>query len=125
VKSFFSFLKEEESTLDTTIWSTENNSGSLRELLDSTKDSSVVRPVEISDLLPKTTKWDGDKSEWNRVKQVNLDHPITVIHKEGEVHAIADGHHRIHSANSLGRTHINANIIDFEMLPDKFKEIFG
>jgi len=128
MKSFFQFLKEEEekSPLDTTVWSTENNSGSLRELLDSTEEHSSVQPVEIAKLLPKTTKWEGDEKEWERVKKVDLSHPITMISgKDGEVHSIPDGHHRIHAANAQGMTHINARVIPFDSLPEKFKEIFG
>lgn len=128
MKSFLCFLKEEEekSPLDTTVWSTENNSGSLRELLDSTEEHSSVQPVEISKLLSKTTKWEGNEKEWERVKTVDLSHPITVIAgKDGEVHSIPDGHHRIHAANAQGMTHINTRVIPFDSLPEKFKEIFG
>lgn len=128
MKSFLLFLQEEneKSPLDTTVWSTENNTGSLRELLNSTEEHSSVVPLEIQKLLPKTTKWQGDEKEWERVKKVNLSHPITVITgKNGEIHSIPDGHHRIHAANAQGMTHINARVISFDSLPEKFQEIFG
>lgn len=127
MKSFLQFLQEEEkSTLDTTTWSTEKNTGSLRELLDSTEDASSIQPIELQRLLPKTTKWEGDESEWERVKNVDLSHPITVITgKDGEVHSIPDGHHRIHAANAQGMTHINARVIPYHSMPEKFQEIFS
>lgn len=127
MKSFLQFIQEEEeSTLDTTTWSTKNNTGSLRELLNSTEHASSIQPIELQKLLPKTTKWEGDESQWERVKKVDLSHPITVITgSNGEIHTIPDGHHRIHAANAKGMTHINARVIPHDSLPEKFREIFS
>jgi len=124
MKSFLCFLKEEEekSPLDTTVWSTENNSGSLRELLDSTEEHSSVQSVEIAKLLKKLTT----SPEENKSKNIDLSYPVVVIVDEnGEILVIADGHHRIREANKRGMTHINARVIPFDSLPEKFKEIFG
>ena len=127
MKSFLQFLEEEEkSTLDTTIWSTEKNTGSLRELLDSTKDVSRVESIEIEKLLPKVTKWEGIEFEWEKIKQVDLSYPIIVITgKNGEVHSIPDGHHRIHAAKAQGMTTVLAIVIPYDLMPEKFQEIFS
>lgn len=124
MKSFLLFIKE-DSTLDTTTWSVDDITGSLRELLSSTKESSSVIPVEIEKLWPKTTKWEGEESQKERIRNIDLSHPITVIQdEEGNILSIPDGHHRIHAAKEEGMTHIPSRVIPADALNDKFRRLF-
>lgn len=87
---------------------------------------SKTEPIALSTLIPKTIPVANMTSpkHQRRIDEADLSCPITVILKEGNIHVVADGHHRIHSALQKGMTHLPATLIPFESLTYPFNEIF-
>lgn len=52
-----------------------------------------------------------------RVGRANLEYPIVVVRMPDGKLCIADGFHRAEKVMSLGHTHIEAYVIDYDMLP--------
>lgn len=54
------------------------------------------------------------KREPERVKNANLEHPIIVIKREGQIRWVLDGNHRLQRATDENRENIKAKILDLD-----------
>ena len=123
-----SVIKE---SFEETGWGGEDgNRVSVGEVLDYFEEKNI-KPIDmnIEEVFYKLSN--GEETlrvitSEDRVNAANLDYPIKVIKRNGEIEYALDGNHRLQKAKNAGKKTIKAFVLDLddELTPDIYKNLF-
>ena len=123
-----SVIKE---SFEETGWGGEDgNRVSVGEVLDYFEEKNI-KPIDmnIEEVFYKLSN--GEETlrvitSEDRVNAANLDYPIKVIKRNGEIEYALDGNHRLQKAKNVGKETIKAFVLDLddELTPDIYKNLF-
>ncbi len=114
-----------ESSWEETSWETDTEKITIQDVLSHVDDKTYDIPVKhILDTL-------GDsftivKKDLDRILKADLNYPIIIVKKKGELSYILDGNHRMKKAIEIGADTIKSKILDLDKadIPPVFKELF-
>ena len=110
--------------LDDKWTSDDNQTVTLRELLDIVKDIPVTK-VSTKKLIKHALHGDNP-DEQKSIEKADLKYPVLVLVNDNKsIKFIVDGHHRIQKAFKHKLPTIKAKLIKFSELPKKFREVLG
>ena len=123
--------------LDYTVWNSSDNTVvvSLRDILEYFQMRNI-KPIKMkteeifyklsneNEILHIIEK--GGKDSEERVKNANLDYPITVVKRDCDIEYVLDGNHRLQKAKNTGEKFIEINVLDLNdpSIPEEFWDIF-
>jgi len=115
-----------ESSWDETSWETDTEKITIQDVLDYLDNDEVYNlPVKhIADTLGDS--FTSVKKDLDRILKADLNYPIIIVKKKGELSYILDGNHRMKKAIEIGADTIKGKILDLdsENIPPVFKELF-
>lgn len=121
LKTFESF-EQPEGTGDQSFWEAEVDGEKIRitlnDVLEYIDGGVEIDPNDIKNLLIDVER------DPKRVEAADLSYPIIVVRSNGEFKSILDGQHRVVKALKDG-VNIRAKILDLDLAPDKFIQVFG
>ena len=107
-------------------WETDNEKITIQDVLDYL-DNDEVYNLSVKTILDTI----GDnfttvKKDLDRILKADLNHPIIIVKKNGELSYILDGNHRMKKAIEVGEDTIKVKILDLDKpnIPPTFKELF-
>jgi len=114
-----------ESSWEETSWKTDTEKITIQDVLSHVDDKIYDIPVkQIVDTLGAS--FTTVKKDLDRVLKADLNYPIIIVKKKGELSYILDGNHRMKKAIEIGADTIKSKILDLdsENIPPVFKELF-
>jgi hypothetical protein len=96
----------------------------INDLLNITKNVPVI---EILTKVLEPIALHKDKKDaitLSNVEKSDLQYPIIVLKKDNAKYQILDGHHRLQKAINNNIENIKAKLIDINVLPDKYQQLF-
>jgi hypothetical protein len=110
--------------LDDKWTSDDNQTVTLRELLDIVKDIPVTK-MPTKRLIKHALHGDNPDEQKN-IEKADLKYPVLILVNDDEsIKFIVDGHHRIQKAFKHKLPTIKAKLIKFSELPKKFRKVLG
>jgi len=110
--------------LDDKWTSDDNQTVTLKELLDIVKDIPITK-MSTNKLIKRALHADNPDEQKN-IEKANLKYPVLILVNDDEsIKFIVDGHHRIQKAFKHKLPTVNAKLIKFSELPKKFREVLG
>jgi hypothetical protein len=121
LKLFESF-EQPEGTGEQSFWEVEIDGEKIRitlnDILEYIDSGAEINPNDIKHLLIDVER------DTKRVEAADLSYPIIIVRSNGEFKSILDGQHRVVKAIQDG-INIRAKILDLDLAPDKFIQVFG
>jgi hypothetical protein len=112
-------------SLEDTSWTKNNNTITLVEILDITKDIKV-QEIDVKTLKEYVLDWDGNPKEIEKIEKSDLKYPILVLINDDEsIKYILDGNHRVQKAIKGCLCTIKGKLITFSELPSYVKKVLG
>ena len=110
--------------LDDKWTSDDNQTVTLKELLDIVKDIPITK-MSTKKLIKRALHADNPDEQKN-IEKADLKYPVLILVNDDEsIKFIVDGHHRIQKASKHKLPTVNAKLIKFSELPKKFREVLG
>jgi len=110
--------------LDDKWTSDDNQTVTLKELLDIVKDIPITK-MSTKKLIKRALHADNPDEQKN-IEKADLKYPVLILVNDDEsIKFIVDGHHRIQKAHKHKLPTVNAKLIKFSELPKKFREVLG
>jgi len=110
--------------LDDEWTSDDNQTVTLKELLDIVKDIPITK-MSTKKLIKRALHADNPDEQKN-IEKADLKYPVLILVNDDEsIKFIVDGHHRIQKAHKHKLPTVNAKLIKFSELPKKFREVLG
>lgn len=107
-----------------TFWEKDGNKINLSDLLN-ISSHLPEKNISIKELIPYLLSWDNNLQEQTKIQAANLKYPILILVDDKQnIIYILDGHHRIHKAITKNLITIKAKLIQFNLLPNEFKNVF-
>lgn len=107
-------------------WETDTEKITIQDVLDYL-DNDEVYNLSVKTILDTIgDKFTTVKKDLDRMLKADLNHPIIIVKKNGELSYILDGNHRMKKAIEVGEDTIKAKILDLDKpnIPPTFKELF-
>ena len=107
-------------------WETDNEKITIQDVLDYL-DNDEVYNLSVKTILDTIgDKFTTVKKDLDRILKADLNHPIIIVKKNGELSYILDGNHRMKKAIEVGEDTIKVKILDLDKpnIPPTFKELF-
>jgi len=113
-----------ESSWEETSWETDTEKITIQDVLNHVDDKTYDIPVKhILDTLGDS--FTRVKKDLDRILKADLNYPIIIVKKKGELSYILDGNHRMEKAIEIGADTIKSKILDLDStnIPPVFKKL--
>ncbi len=107
-------------------WETDTEKITIQDVLDYL-DNDEVYNLSVKTILDTIgDKFTIVKKDLDRILKADLNHPIIIVKKNGELSYILDGNHRMKKAIEVGEDTIKVKILDLDKpnIPPTFKKLF-
>ena len=107
-------------------WETDTEKITIQDVLDYL-DNDEVYNLPVKTILDTIgDKFTTVKKDLDRILKADLNYPIIIVKKNGELSYILDGNHRMKKAIEVGEDTIKAKILDLDKpnIPPTFKKLF-
>ena len=107
-------------------WETDTEKITIQDVLDYL-DNDEVYNLPVKTILDTIgDKFTTVKKDLDRILKADLNHPIIIVKKNGQLSYILDGNHRMKKAIEVGEDTIKVKILDLDKpnIPPTFKELF-
>jgi intein/homing endonuclease len=107
-------------------WETDTKKITIQDVLDYL-DNDEVYNLSVKTILDTIgDKFTIVKTDSDRILKADLNHPIIIVKKNGQLSYILDGNHRMKKAIEVGEDTIKVKILDLDKpnIPPTFKELF-
>ena len=107
-------------------WETDTEKITIQDVLDYL-DNDEVYNLPVKTILDTIgDKFTTVKKDLDRILKADLNHPIIIVKKDGQLSYILDGNHRMKKAIEVGEDTIKVKILDLDKpnIPPTFKELF-
>lgn len=111
--------------LDDTSWSNNNETVTLRQILELTKDIKV-QELDIDKLKNIVLKFNNNPKEIENIERSDIKYPVLIlINDDDTIKYILDGNHRIQKCIKYNLPTVKAKLIKFSNLPEWVRRILG
>lgn len=107
-------------------WETDTEKITIQDVLDYL-DNDEVYNLSVKTILDTIgDKFTTVKKDLDRILKADLNYPIIIVKKKGELSYILDGNHRMKKAIEVGEDTIKVKILDLDKpnIPPTFKKLF-
>lgn len=109
--------------VNNTFWEKDGNIINLSDLLNISLHIPE-KHISLDLLKPHLLFWE-DVKEISKIELVDLQYPILIlVDDKQQILSIFDGHHRIHKAIRKNLKTIKAKLIELDLLPSQFINVF-
>lgn len=128
IKGFINFYIKRflNEGLDDTSWTNDDNETvTLKQILDITKDIKV-QEFETEKLKKIVLTWDGNTEEIEKIEKSDIQYPVLIlVNDDNSIKYILDGNHRIQKSIRYNLPTVKVKLIQFSKLPNYVQKILG